>query len=413
MPWKETCPMDERKKFAKAWCHNEESFAQLCARFGISRKTGYKWVRRFEQEGQAGLVSRSRAPLHHPNEVSEAVEQAVLCLRLRYRRWGPDKLLVKLEEVAPDLVLPSRSTVARILKRHGLVAEARRRRRATPTPHPLTDSTGANTVWSIDYKGQFRLGNGQLCYPLTLCDHYSRYLLCCQGFPNIRLTSVDALLERVFRDYGLPDVMRSDNGTPFASTGLGGLTRLSVRWIKLGIRPERIQPGHPEQNGRHERMHRELKAEAAHPPKSTLSSQQRALDRFRHHYNHERPHQALGQRPPVSVYTPSLRPYPVRPAEIHYPRDYRVRIICDGGNLRWCGEKLFISHILAHEPVGLHEIDDDLWELYFGPLLLGHLNDRGKSAIFHPKRNNKTCKGVGSPRGETLHPCKTTPKTTT
>ncbi len=243
MPWKETCPMDERKKFIKAWCRHEETFAALCARFGIARKTGYKLVERFEREGLAGLEPRSRAPHYHPNGVDEAVEKAVLSLRRRFPRWGPDKLLVKLAENAPELAIPSRSTVARMLNRHGLVRERRRRRHASPTAHPLTDSTQANAVWSIDYKGQFRLGNGQLCYPLTLCDHYSRYVLCCQGFPNIRLDSVKALLERVFRDYGLPEVIRSDNGAPFASTGLGGLTRLSLSWIKLGIQPERIQPG--------------------------------------------------------------------------------------------------------------------------------------------------------------------------
>ena len=210
MPWKETCPMDERKNFIEAWWQHEDSFAGLCDRFGIARKTGYKWVARFEQEGVAGLTPRSRAPHQHPNAVSEAVEEALLALRRRYPRWGPDKLVAKLSQTAPEFTLPSRSTVARILHRHGLVRERRRRRRATPTPHPLTDSTQANAVWSIDYKGQFRLGNGRLCYPLTLCDHYSRYLLCCQGFPAIRQQQVRALLDRVFRDYGLPDVIRSD-----------------------------------------------------------------------------------------------------------------------------------------------------------------------------------------------------------
>lgn len=389
MPWKETCPMDERKKFIKAWCRNEESFAALCARFGVARKTGYKWVERFEREGLAGLEPRSRAPHYHPNGVDEAVEKAVLSLRRRFPRWGPDKLLVKLAENAPELTIPSRSTVARMLNRHGLVRERRRRRHASPTAHPLTDSTQANTVWSIDYKGQFRLGNGQLCYPLTLCDHYSRYILCCQGFPNIRLESVKALLERVFRDYGLPEVIRSDNGTPFASTGLGGLTRLSLSWIKLGIRPERIEPGHPEQNGRHERMHRELKAETAHPPKTTSASQQRAFDHFRHEYNHERPHQALGQRPPARLYTPSLRPYPNRLPELCYPPNHRIRVICKAGYLRWCGDKLYVGRVLAGEPVGLNEIEEGRWAVYFGPVLLGHLDERGNATVFRPRRKTK------------------------
>lgn len=382
MPWKETCAMDERSKFIRLWLRKEESFSFVCSRFGISRKTGYKWVERFLSQGFPGLAPRSRASLHHPNAVEKAVESRVLSLRRQHPRWGPDKLLVKFEQALPELSVPSRSTVARILKRHGLVQEHRRRRHASPTPHGLTDSTQSNAVWSIDYKGQFRLGNGQLCYPLTLCDHYSRYILCCQGFPTIRLTSVDALLERIFRDYGLPDVIRSDNGTPFASTGLGGLTRLSIKWIKLGIRPERIAPGHPEQNGRHERMHRELKAEVANPPKTTFSSQQRAFDRFRHEYNHDRPHQALGQRPPVSQYTPSLRPYPSRLPEICYPRHYRTRTVCEGGQLRWCGEKLYIGRAVAHETLGLEEVDDGIWTVHFGPVPLGRLDERGKVPKF-------------------------------
>ena len=354
MPWKETCPMDERREFIKAWLRREESFAGLCAGFGISRKTGYKWVERFEQEGLPGLAERSRAPHDYPNRVDDAVESALLRLRRHHRRWGPEKLLVKLKETAPELAMPSRSTVARILKRHGLVRERRNRRHASPTPHPLTDSTQANAVWSIDYKGHFRLGDGRWCYPLTVCDHFSRYVLCCQAFPAIRLQSVDAVLDRIFHDYGLPEVIRSDNGAPFASTGLGGLTRLSVKWIKLNIRPERIKPGHPEQNGRHERMHRELKAETANPPKTTLGSQQRAFDRFRHEYNEERPHQALGQRTPASSYTPSLRPYPRRLPEMWYPAEYRIRTVCAGGQMRWCGEKLYLGrpaqHGLSHKP---------------------------------------------------------------
>ena len=382
MPWKETCPMDERREFIKAWLRREESFAGLCAGFGISRKTGYKWVERFEQEGLPGLAERSRAPHDYPNRVDDAVESALLRLRRHHRRWGPEKLLVKLKETAPELAMPSRSTVARILKRHGLVRERRNRRHASPTPHPLTDSTQANAVWSIDYKGHFRLGDGRWCYPLTVCDHFSRYVLCCQAFPAIRLQSVDAVLDRIFHDYGLPEVIRSDNGAPFASTGLGGLTRLSVKWIKLNIRPERIKPGHPEQNGRHERMHRELKAETANPPKTTLGSQQRAFDRFRHEYNEERPHQALGQRTPASSYTPSLRPYPRRLPEMWYPAEYRIRTVCAGGQMRWCGEKLYLGRVLANEVVGLMEIDDGVWAVHFGPLLLGHVDERGETAKF-------------------------------
>lgn len=382
MPWKETCPMEERKKFIEAWLRGEESFAGLCAQFGISRKTGYKWVERFENEGLPGLADRSRAPHEYPNRVDEALESALLKFRRRHPRWGPDKLLFELEETAPELAIPSRSTVARILKRHGLVRERRKRRHASPTPHPLTDSTQANAVWSIDYKGHFRLGDGRWCYPLTVCDHYSRYVVCCQAFPSIRLQSVDAVLDRIFHDYGLPEVIRSDNGAPFASTGLGGLTRLSVKWIKLRIRPERIEPGHPEQNGRHERMHRELKAETANPPKTTLASQQRAFDSFRREYNEKRPHQALGQRPPARSYTPSPRPYPNRLPEMWYPAEYRVRTVCAGGQMRWCGEKLYLGRVLANELVGLVEVDDGVWAVRFGPLLLGHVDERGETMKF-------------------------------
>ena len=382
MPWKEICPMDERLQFVSACVAGEETMACLCRQFGISRKTGYKWLRRYESDGAAGLAERSRAPRSHPNAVSAAVEERLLAVRRAHPHWGPLKVLRVVGNTSPELPLPAASTVAAIFGRHGLVKARRRRVRAPRGPESLTVGREANRVWSADFKGDFLLGNGVRCYPLTVCDHHSRYLLCCQGLLHPRRAPVQALFERLFRTYGLPDVLRTDNGSPFASVGVGGLSRLSVWWMRLGIRPERIAPGCPQQNGRHERLHRTLKQESLSPPKTTLGVQQRAFNRFRHDYNTERPHQALDFQTPAQHYAPSERPFPEQLPPMTYPKPYTVRVICEGGNLRWNGHKIFIGHALAKEPVGLKPKDDGLWELYYGALRLGTLDERKKSPRF-------------------------------
>jgi len=381
MPWKETCAMSERKEFIERYLCGEDSMSALCLEFGISRESGYKWVGRFKSEGLAGLADRSRAPLSHPNEISEDIQQSLLDLRRKHPNWGPEKLLLVFARAHPTARAPSRSSVARLLKVHGLVPSRRRRAKSSPTPTPLTDGSAEHSVWSIDYKGQFPLLGKRMCYPLTCCDHESRLLICCQGFTKIRGSSVRALLETVFKERGIPDVIRSDNGAPFASTGVGGLSRLSIWWIKLGIRPERIRPSHPEENGRHERMHRDLKAETTKGPRRTLASQQRLFDQFRKTFNEERPHQALGNDCPIDHYRAPNRSYPARLEEVCYPKADKTRVVCKAGFMRLCGDKIFVSRALAGECVGTVEIEDGLHEVYFGPVMIGTLNERLKGPL--------------------------------
>jgi transposase InsO family protein len=377
MPWKDTCAMDERTQFIGDWLRGEEGIAALCRAYGISRKTGYKWIARYQAAGAAGLLERSRAPRRHPQAVGSAVEALLLAARAAHPTWGPRKLLAWLAPRRPDVALPAASTVGEVLRRAGLVVPRRRRARTPPWTAPLAHAAGPNAVWCADFKGQFRVGEGTLCYPLTISDACSRFLVRCQALPAIEGARVRPLFDAAFREYGLPAAIRTDNGPPFASTALGGLTPLSVWWVKLGILPERIAPGHPEQNGRHERLHRTLKRETAlppHGPAATLRAQQRAFDRFRAEYNHERPHEALAQRPPASAYTPSARPYPSRLPPLEYPDADAVRWVRHNGQLRWQGRLLYLSEALAGEPVGLTALDERHWQIAFGPLCLGVLD---------------------------------------
>ena len=298
MPWKETCPMDERVKFIGMYLEGELSMVELCRQFGVERKTGYKWVHRYEQGGPAGLVDRSRAPHHHPNAVVREIEDAIVTLRGRRPRWGPKKLRVKLGRREPPVSWPAASTIGEILQRHGLVVSRRRKRRTPPYVAPLLSAEQPNDVWCADFKGWFRTGDGSRCDPFTLSDSASRLLLRCQAVLHPDEESVRPVLDAAFREFGLPRAIRTDNGPPFATTTVRGLSRLSVWWIKLGIVPERIEPAKPAQNGRHERLHRTLKQETASPPARTLRLQQRAFDQFREYDNHDRPHEALEQQTP-------------------------------------------------------------------------------------------------------------------
>lgn len=392
MPWKETGPMDERLAFIVACQQGEASMAEVCRQFGISRKTGYKWWQRYQADGPSGLSARSRAPHTHPQAVAAAVEERLRAARAAHPTWGPRKLAAWLTAREPDLALPAASTIGVVLARAGLVAPRRRHRHASPSLVGLTPYSAANRVWCVDFKGQFRLGDGQLCYPLTISDGASRYLLRCQGLPAIDTARVQPLFVATFREFGLPETIRSDNGPPFASTGLGGLSRLAVWWLKLGIRPERIAPGKPGQNGRHERLHRTLAQETAQPPKASLRAQQRAFDAFRTEYNQERPHEALGQVPPAQVYQPSSRAYPRRLIRFRYPEAEAVRQVRHNGELQWRGAFIYVSAALAGERVGLHQLPDGHWELIFGPLTLGVLDERLSKirplrAATHPERN--------------------------
>jgi putative transposase len=378
MPWKETCAMEERAAFLRAWLSGDFTMSELCRRFEVSRPTGYKWAYRGKAEGLPGLVERSRAPHGHPNAVAASQVAAIVALKRRYPKWGPVVLHDWLGREQPQQRWPAISTIGEVLKRHGLVV-ARRPRRPHVPPHtqPFAQVRGPNDVWSADFKGQFWLGDGRRCYPLTISDNYSRYLLCCQGLYHPEGKPTQALMAAVFREYGLPHTLRTDNGTPFASIALGGLSPLAVWLLKLDVLPERIEPGKPQQNGRHERMHRTLKAHTAAPPKGSLSAQQRAFNAFRREYNQERPHRSLGagQRP-ADLYRPSRRSFPERLAEVHYPDDYAVRKVRQEGHMKWCGHEVFVSKALADQVVGLKPLEHDRWELYFARMPLGILDAR-------------------------------------
>ncbi len=376
MPWKKTEPMNERLKFIAAHQTGEFTMTALCERFGISRKTGYKWLNRYAAEGVTGLEERSRAPHCHPNAVSEEVVSEILRVKNRYRTWGPKKLRDWLQLNRPALPLPATSTIGEILERHGLVKGRTKRVRHVPQAAPLSHCVEPNDVWSSDFKGQFRLGNGRYCYPLTISDNCTRMLLACKGLYAPTEDSVFPWFERAFREYGLPSAIRTDNGSPFASTALAGLTRLNIWWLKLGIRLERIAPGRPQQNGRHERLHRTLKAETAKPPKGNMSAQQRAFNRFRVEYNQERPHESLQGVPPSWEYRNSSRAYPSKLAEVEYEKSHTVRRVRTNGEIKWRGAMLYVSEALRGEPVGLVPIDEARWELYFAQQKLGILDER-------------------------------------
>ena len=382
MPWKETCAMDERMRFIVEWQRGEVGMAELCRRAGISRKTGYKWVERYEGEGVVGLVERSRAPHHRPGQIAEVVAARLLAARAAQPTWGPRKLVARLQQVEPDLELPAASTVGALLSRAGLTVRRRRRARATPSGGgPLGVCLEANAVWTADFKGQFVTGDGQLCYPLTIADAASRYLLRCQGLPAIDGVRVRPLFEATMRECGLPVAIRTDNGPPFASVGLAGLTPLAVWFVELGIRLDRGRPGHPQDNGRHERMHRTLKPQTANPPAATLRAQQAAFDHFRHEYNTIRPHEALGQRPPATSYAPSPRPFPSRIRPPEYPTADHVKRVRPNGTIRWRGAEIYLAVPLASRPVGLTERGDGRWEVAFGSLILGTLEERSNRIL--------------------------------
>jgi transposase InsO family protein/transposase-like protein len=368
--------MDEKMKFVAAVNTQLDSFAEVCREFGISRKSGYALMRRYEQEGAKGLLARSRAPHTHPNAMEEAMVEQLLQIKQRYPRMGPGKVLDRMRMQGHDAqVLPARSSVGELFKRHGLVRPRKPRAATAPRSAPLSHAVAPNALWSVDFKGQFRLGNGRWCYPLTVSDNASRYLLVCRGMEHPTERGVWPHLELAFREFGLPRAMRSDNGSPFASTGLAGLTRLSVWWLKLGIGLERIAPGHPEQNARHERMHRTLR-EDIEQPRLDLAAQQRRLNWFQHYYNEERPHDSLDGVPPAHRYSCSPRPYPRRVREPEYPVGFTVRQVRSNGQIKWQGHTVFVAEALIGEPVALRQIAEDYWQVWFCHLKLGLLNTR-------------------------------------
>ena len=371
MPWLETKAMDQKLRFIAACQEGLEPMTVLCERFGISRQTGYKYLRRYREEGIIGLEERSRAPHEHGMAMPECMAQAILDLRHQRPHWGPKKLKAVLTDREPEQAWPAHSTIGDLLRRYDLVQPRKRRRRATPTETPLTVPMGPNDVWSTDFKGWFRTGDGVRCDPLTITDTYSRYLLHSGLLARESFDEVQPAFEAVFKEQGLPRVILSDNGPPFASTGAGGLARLPVWFLKLGIRPERIEPGQPQQNGRHERMHRTMKQDVASPPAKTYWEQHRRMAVFRHDYNHNRPHEALGQRPPATVYRSSPRPFPTRLREPCYGADAAVRKVRSNGEIKWGGDKIFVSEVLIGEPVGIIETEAGHWLVRFFDVELG------------------------------------------
>jgi transposase InsO family protein len=375
MPWKELCAMDLRTSMINQWLAKEYSISELSESYGVSRKTIYKWIERYVSQGEAGLAELSKAPYHHPNATPEDTIKVILDMKKQRMKWGPRKVIAKLRNDYPDARWPADSTAHDILKRHGLVRPRKYRHHTPAYTEPFLGCDQPNRVWSADYKGHFRMGNGCLCYPLTISDNNSRYLLGCWGLTRPTFEQTRPWFEWVFRNNGLPDAIRTDNGVPFASIGLGGLSRLSVWFIKLGIRPERIKAGCPEQNGRHERMHRTLKEATATPPKMNIQKQQEAFNRFIYEYNQERPHEALGQRPPASVYRPSPRAYPARLPEVAYHPKTTVRYVRTNGCIKWNGDLIFLSETLIGEYVALEQSDEHLWQVRFSSHPLGILNE--------------------------------------
>lgn len=377
MPWNELKPMDLKVMFIASYLEGKHTFSKLCSDYEISRKTGYKWVERYESEGPGGLEERSRRRHNQSYVVPVAVRQAIIELRsIGETTPGPKKIQNDLLKRFPDQDPPSKTTIYNILKAADLITPQRIRRRVAVYPKPLSKAETPNQLFSADYKGQFLTGAGVWCYPLTIMDHASRFLLACQSMPSTNFKETQQTFERVFREYGLPERIRTDNGVPFASTGQAGLSQLSIWWLRLGIIPERIEPGRPDQNGRHERMHRTLKSTLPQPPATPWEAQQKHFNRFMQHYNYERGHEALDQKTPASCYSPSTRPYPEKLPEMSYPSHVECYLTDSNGIINRSGLRIYIANVLKHQTIGMEMIGDDIWEVIFGPVILGRVYAR-------------------------------------
>jgi transposase InsO family protein len=375
MPWKVSGELEKRKQFVEQWLSQEWTMTELCGRHGISRQAGYNTLARYQQLGWEGLEAGSRAPQRHPNQTAAELEQCIVDLRHEHMRWGPRKLKAVLERQQPQVRWPAVSTLGALLRREGLVIARKKRRRVDPYSAPFAAAREPNAVWCADFKGWARTQDGERIDPLTLSDACSRYLLRCQAVEKTDTARVRAIFEAAFREYGLPEAIRTDNGAPFASRAIRGLSRLSVWLIKLGIVPERIQPAHPEQNGRHERMHLTLKQETMSPMAANRRAQQRRFEQFRREYNQQRPHEALGMQTPASCYSGSPRRYPARVPEPEYPSHMHVRKVHAGGEIAWRGHRhVFLSETLIGEHVGLEAIDERWYTIYFANVPLARFD---------------------------------------
>jgi len=378
MAWKKVLPMEERARFVLEVEKAEMSVAELCRRYGVSRKTGYKWIRRYRVEGLDGIRQRSSRPNRCPHKTNPEWEERIILERVKHSSWGPKKIRELLQRKGLDGRVPQASTIGDILRRAGLVSRHRRRSRKTYYSGPLTEAMYPNHVWAVDYKGWFRTGDGKRCEPLTISDLYSRYVVEVRALPDQSYEQARGVFERVFEEYGLPEIIRSDNGGPFASRGAGGLSRLSVWWVLLGIRPEFIAKGHPEQNGVHERMHLTLKKEATVPASRNLREQQGRFDIWREEFNENRPHEALKMKVPAKRYRRSTRVCQRginNKKQIKYPEGYKVRRVRRSGEIRWKGKMRFVGAALKGEWVGIKQFEEGHNQVYFDYIFLGDLYD--------------------------------------
>lgn len=389
MGWMETCAVDERMRFVMAVVEREGAFAAVCRHFGVSRKTGYKWLKRYDEAGVEGLVDRSRAPLSHLHAVTEAVAERCLAVRRAHPSWGPVKVRAWLVRRAPQTEWPVASTIGALFDREGLTVKRRLRRRSPPSSVPFAHCGSANDVWCMDFKGWFLTGDGSRCEPLTLSDAHSRYLLRCQVIERNDTDHVWPVLDAAFREFGLPKGLRSDNGAPFASRGAGGLSRLSVKVVKAGVLPERIAPGKPQQNGRLERLHLTLLQDTANPPARSLRQQIARFKVFQRLYNEERPHEALGNDTPLEHYAVSPRRWDGVLREPEYASADAVRRVRHNGEIKWQGATIYIGEALIGEPIGLVEDDEDgSWAAFYGPIALGVIA-HGSDRLRKPKRRTR------------------------
>ena len=398
MPWKESDAMTERAKFVLEWHRRWKqqqgsvNVSELSRMFGVTRPCAYRWISRFRDGGfkVAALTERSRRPRHSPTAISERMQDNLVAARKLHPTWGPRKLRAWLVDRSPQTQFPAASTIGDVLARRGLVtARKRRQRKRPPLTQPFAEATAPNSVWCIDFKGHFRTGDGEVCYPLTVTDAFSRFIIRCEVVDDPNGPCVQAVLDSAFREFGLPAAIRSDNGPPFASRGAGGLTSLAVWLVRLGIRLERIQPGKPQQNGRHERMHLTLKRDTASPPAGSRRAQQRRFDRWRHEFNHERPHEALDNKPPATRFAPSALRYPRPPIRFDISFLSRQLRVERDGTVRIDRQRVFISTALHGEDIELLPETDRRWRVLFGPIVLGTLDaeDLARGLSLAPRRS--------------------------
>jgi transposase InsO family protein len=389
MPWKECSVMEERLRFV-ARLLDGEPMTDVCREFGVSRKTGYKIFDRYKAHGMEALSDRSRRPVRYAHQLPHQIESLIVNLKRDKPHWGARKIRELLIRRMPgDVRVPAKSTVHAVLDRNGLVSRARKRRHATGTP--LSQGAAPNDLWCVDFKGEFKLGNGSYCYPLTTTDHASRYLLLCEALESVREAPAITAFEQLFIERGLPRAIRSDNGVPFASpNGLYNLSKLAVWWLRLGISIERIKPGHPGQNGRHERMHRTLKMETTRPAGANFMQQQARFDCFVDEFNTERPHEAIDMKMPAEVYQPSPSPYQGLP-ELTYPFHDREIVVTCCGRICMHRKKINISTVLAGQKLGIKEVDDGIWLVSFMQYDLGYID-----------LEQKTLQTIGNPFGARL-----------